>query len=231
MDFKKEKTKLEKAFTEKRYQQRFSVVKEGKACLEKRDIVGAAKKYHEYLQILALVYHSKPFDLKPDLFVEATGETEQLLLSQVYYDLAKIYDLSEKKTIELQQSLAQFVRFTLNQRYQVLNSETIRKDIKAKRIKNKEEFSQTMNQIYKESKKCYLATYVYGENHPTTMILRSFRDQKLQASVLGRAFINLYYYLSPKMITYSHQRPFIDQKLKKIISYLVEKVISRLGLK
>ena len=45
---------------------------------------------------------------------------------------------------------------------------------------------------------CYIATAVYGSyDAPQVLVLRRFRDERLQKAVLGRWFIRVYYCLSP----------------------------------
>ena len=47
---------------------------------------------------------------------------------------------------------------------------------------------------------CYIATAVYGSYEaPEVLILRQFRDEHLQQSTLGRAFIKAYYAVSPSL--------------------------------
>jgi hypothetical protein len=53
---------------------------------------------------------------------------------------------------------------------------------------------------------CYIATMVYGSYEaPEVMVLRKFRDEKLNRSAAGRAFINWYYSWSPGFVQkYNH---------------------------
>ena len=45
---------------------------------------------------------------------------------------------------------------------------------------------------------CYIATAVYGSyDAPQVLVLRRFRDERLQKAVFGRWFIRVYYCLSP----------------------------------
>jgi hypothetical protein len=49
-----------------------------------------------------------------------------------------------------------------------------------------------------KSSGCYIATAVYGSyDAPEVLVLRRFRDEFLAPSILGRAFIKIYYNLSP----------------------------------
>jgi hypothetical protein len=48
---------------------------------------------------------------------------------------------------------------------------------------------------------CYIATAVYGSyDCPSVWVLRRYRDNTLKQSASGRAFIKLYYAISPKLI-------------------------------
>ena len=48
---------------------------------------------------------------------------------------------------------------------------------------------------------CYVATCVYGSSDaPEVRALRRFRDRKLKKSAPGRAFVRLYYRLSPTLV-------------------------------
>ena len=44
---------------------------------------------------------------------------------------------------------------------------------------------------------CFIATAVYGAEAPQVVALRRFRDQRLIPHVLGRAFVAIYYRVSP----------------------------------
>lgn len=48
---------------------------------------------------------------------------------------------------------------------------------------------------------CYIATMVYGSyEHPQVLELRKFRDEVLASTLLGRLFIKIYYFISPKIV-------------------------------
>lgn len=73
--------------------------------------------------------------------------------------------------------------------------------------------------------KCFIATCVYGSpNCPEVLLLRLYRDRCLAAASFGRAFIALYYAISPHLIRlfgkqmWFHRlwRRFLDRKIKKL---------------
>ena len=48
---------------------------------------------------------------------------------------------------------------------------------------------------------CYVATCVYGSyDCPAVWVLRRFRDDYLEKSLMGRCFISLYYAVSPSLV-------------------------------
>ncbi|MBE3144763.1 MAG: hypothetical protein IMZ61_12710 [Planctomycetes bacterium] len=48
--------------------------------------------------------------------------------------------------------------------------------------------------------KCYLATYIYGEDSIEVCTLRSFRDNVLLTSKITTKLVDIYYHISPKLI-------------------------------
>ena len=76
-------------------------------------------------------------------------------------------------------------------------------------------------ELAKEEEKkggCFIATCIYGSySAPEVKILRNFRDQALLKNHAGQFLVNLYYAISPKIVT------FIDnkQKIKTILKYAV----------
>lgn len=90
--------------------------------------------------------------------------------------------------------------------------------------------AQIDNQHSQSSKKsgCYIATCVYGSyDCPQVWTLRRFRDYVLTKSVLGRAFIKVYYALSPMLVSL-----FGKTKVFKIFwMKLLDKMVTRLNKK
>ena len=75
---------------------------------------------------------------------------------------------------------------------------------------------------------CYVATAVYGSyDCPEVWTLRRYRDYDLAETWYGRAFIKIYYLISPKLVKYfGHAkwfRTFWKAKLDRLISVLEEK--------
>jgi len=81
------------------------------------------------------------------------------------------------------------------------------------------------NKIGTSNEGCYIATCVYGSyDCPEVLVLRSFRDRVLKRSLPGRAFIRVYYAISPRLVRWfgdsrwfcKFWRGFLDKLISKI---------------
>ncbi|KZX16791.1 CFI-box-CTERM domain-containing protein [Methanobrevibacter curvatus] len=69
---------------------------------------------------------------------------------------------------------------------------------------------------------CYIATAIYGSyNSYEVLILREFRDKILFNNIFGRAFINLYYFLSPKIVKLFGNKKFFNLFFKGILDKII----------
>jgi len=69
---------------------------------------------------------------------------------------------------------------------------------------------------------CYIATAVYGSyDAPQVLILRYYRDNVLEKSLLGQAFIRIYYMFSPYLIKALQPNIFLCKAVKIILDRIV----------
>lgn len=83
-----------------------------------------------------------------------------------------------------------------------------------------------VNNIFKVKKKgCYIATMVYEDYESTEVkILRKYRDNVLEKSIIGSVFIKTYYSFSPIFV-----RLFKNNKtINRICKFLLDKVVKEL---
>jgi len=79
---------------------------------------------------------------------------------------------------------------------------------------------------YGRKRGCYVATACYGSYYaPQVLVLRQYRDDVLEKSLIGRLFIQIYYFISPffaeKLKGYQKLNGFIRTKiLDKIVNKL-----------
>ena len=66
-----------------------------------------------------------------------------------------------------------------------------------------------------EDRRCYVATYAFGADHPVTSDLRAWRDRELMPSFLGRVLVGAYYVLSPWLVGACKRWPALGQLTKR----------------
>ena len=214
-----------------RYRNRLSILKKAQAYSAKDNIPRSVEYYLAYLDALAQYLEVEPERLSPNLFDPKKDAAEMMLLSQVYWDLAKAYDRNPKLTEKAQFFLDKFVKFTIGFKYQYLNSELIRKFLRKKQTYNPKMFEKAYKEIRANTKKCYIATYCFGKGSPHLANLRSFKNSMIQ-NQLGDFLVERYYRFSPPLINFLEKHPIVGYFLKKLIrpilisfSKIIEKTI------
>lgn len=71
--------------------------------------------------------------------------------------------------------------------------------------------SKVMNDL---DKRCYVATYAFGEDHAVTVSLRSWRDRVLKPTWCGRALVRVYYRCSPWLVKLCRRSPMLARMVK-----------------
>jgi hypothetical protein len=75
---------------------------------------------------------------------------------------------------------------------------------------------------------CYIATMAYGDyDHPQVLILRNFRDEVLDKSILGKWFIKIYYHYSPKLVEKLRNKRKINSIIRKILNRFIKIVLKK----
>jgi hypothetical protein len=225
-EISKEKQKRQLALG-KKYGQRITIARQAREAFLQKDYINATKKYNEYLSILAQLKEIEDiYKLTPVMFDQKKEVTEMLLISHIYWEIARINEMTPRLQKVYTQALSQFVKFTANQPFQVLNAEMLRKYIK----KNQKVTPQlgllndAYQQIFVQSKKCYVATMCFGQDHEYTNAIRSLKPV-IREYRYGRKFIEYYYRYSPKLVYYSSKYPI----LKSIANFLTKKPLTILA--
>ena len=183
-----------------KFDNRITIAKFGKQALDAGDYGTAIQRFVEYMEIMAEFKKSKDFfSLKVSQFDAKSELTEMLMMSHIYFEMARVYDAVPKFQEESKRCLDQFVAFSTNQPYQVVNSELIRKHMKKSAFKKPEVFLNAHRQIYVQSKKCYVVTFCYGNDHQMTQEYRLFKDWLLDYS-LGQELVRIYYKYSSVIV-------------------------------
>lgn len=67
-------------------------------------------------------------------------------------------------------------------------------------------------------KRCYVASYAYGEAHPLTEHLRRWRDRYLIGWPGGRGLVRLYYFLSPMLVKTAQRYSWVGVILRVTVA-------------
>lgn len=194
------------------FQERLKYLKRGQEYNKADDIPKAVECYSQYLNCLATFFGVEEKRLSPTLFNSEKDVAEMLLISHVYWDLAKAYDRSPNLRIESVRCLDQFVKFTVGFKYQYVNARMLKNFIRKRLAHNPKAFKQAYDRIQVESKKCYIASFAYGEDSLETQELRRFKSHII-GNKMGRAFVDFYYSTSPVILDYIDKSPLWLQKI------------------
>jgi hypothetical protein len=183
-----------------RFDTRITNVRFGKESLDSTDYSNSIKKFTEYLLVIAEVKKvAGIYDIRTAHFDPKKDITEMLMISHIYFEMARMFDAVPKFHAESEKCLAQFVHFSANQPYQVVNSEMIRKYLKKSSFKNPGVFRSAYEQIFVQSKQCYIVTFCYGDQHLVTQEFREFKDWLLESS-WGQNLVRVYYKFSSEIV-------------------------------
>jgi hypothetical protein len=183
-----------------KFENRITVAKFGKEALDQGDYSNAVRRFGEYMETMAEIKGVKDFyALRLSHFDPKKDLTELMMMSHIYLEMARIYDAVPKYEEESKKCLDQFVHFSANQPYQVVNSELIRKQIKKSAFKHPEVFRHAHSQIFVQSKKCFVVTFCFGNDHVVTQDYRRLKDWLLERR-WGLEMVQLYYRLSSEAV-------------------------------
>ena len=198
---KASRDKLEKQIRlKKKFETRITMAKRGKIALDAADYTTALRCFNEYLSIMAEIKEVKEYnELKLSMFDPKKDLTETFMISQILFEMARLYDAVPKFQPAAQKCLDLFVHFTANQPYQVVNSELVRKSLKRSTYKSPDMFREAYRQIFVQSKKCYIVSFCYGDEHIVTKDCRILKDRLMRYD-LGQTLVQMYYQFSSQAI-------------------------------
>lgn len=217
-----------------KFDNRITITKFGKEALDAGDYSTALQRFVEYMQTMAEVKNVKDFySLKASHFDPSKDITEMLMISHVFFEMARIYDAVPRFSEDAKKCLEQFVAFSANQPYQVVNSEMIRKYLKKSVFKNPEAFRNAHEQIYVQSKKCFVVTFCFGTDHLVTNNYRELKDWLLNFP-LGQEIVRIYYLNSSTIVgrwENNHSVRFVAKYTVRPLLLLFSKTLLRFIIK
>jgi hypothetical protein len=179
---------------------RVEIAKEGVRLYQAGSMIDGMRKYQQYILILEMWKKCGRDGLTLDLFDKEKDIYEIVLLSGIYWDIAKLYDkakrLEQKK--ELAFALQKYVTFSKGMPFQPLSGEALRRYLGSGKCKHRLEFKAAYTALTGE--KCFVATSLLDVTDPMTIVrLRNFRDGTLRRSHAGLTFIRTYYRFGPRL--------------------------------
>ena len=208
---------IEKARAQHRrelFRKRIDLARQGVRLYQNRKLPDAVRAFHTYIGILEDWKSVPPGGLHPGLFDVKNDLPELLLISGVFWDLAKLYDRtkSPEKQREFHEYLEKFVIFTRGMPFQALAAETMRKYISIQNPVHRGAFKSAYKQI--ALTQCFVATALFDVSEPETVdTLRSFRERILRPRRLGRVFIRFYEAWSPGLAIQSDAWPHAVRRI------------------
>ncbi len=197
---KKVKDELEKSNKDRKlkmFQRRMELARQGTVYYKQGKMKDAVNCFYKYLDVLEQWKEAKQGTLEPKHFDHKKDVAELLLLTGIFWDLAKLYDRAGKKEeVRLKSFLDRYVLFSKGMPYQHVCAELCRKYLVNGNPVHRGMFKDV--HVALGGGKCFIATAVEDYCEPETLpILRKFRDEVLLQNLYGKAFVAFYYCVGP----------------------------------
>ncbi len=207
------------------FHKRMDLVRSGAALFREGKIKEAAQNYYNYIDVLERTKSVEKGKISPRDFDKDKDIAELLLLSGVYWDLAKMHDRATGKNADkLRHYLDRFVTFSKGLPYQKVSSELVRKYLVNGKPKNRKEFKDAHIQL--GGGKCFMVTAVEDYCDSETLpVLRQFRDQVLLPNRFGKAGVMVYYVIGPRLARLVLKTPEkFQRKLARVFDGIAARV-------
>ncbi|MEQ1877068.1 MAG: CFI-box-CTERM domain-containing protein [Bdellovibrionia bacterium] len=213
------------------WRNRVELLKQARIKMEMKAYSEAAVLYEKYLRVLEIIYEIKPGELTPQLFSNRARSKELGIISMVYWDLVRIYDASPRygeRQHKAAQQLADFCRAAPPVGRKIVQQA---QDF-LKSAKNPAVVKSLIRQAGFKKRACFIATATFeSPTAPEVVYLQAFRDQVLETNPLGRAFISVYYAVSPPVAGVLSRYRRLRRPVRFFLKRVVTSLESRFDLK
>lgn len=136
-------------------------------------------------------------------------QNEPSYIIQYMNDVPKVVELIERiETLDVNAEIANRIRIN---KQTIIGINSTLNSIKSAPLRQQQ-----------SSSGCYIATSVYGSyDHPQVMKLREFRDTQLLSNTLGKCFVQTYYRVSPKLVIWLQNKPYIQNFVRKLLDKII----------
>lgn len=211
------------------FRQRVVLARDGLSKYESHRFVEAASAFQTYIRVLEEWHGVEHGDLTPANFDLKEDSAELLLLSGIYWDLAKLFDRTDtdQKLKDFKHYMNKFVIFSKGMPFQAVSAETLRKYISTGKTVHTEEFKAAYKTL--ADSRCFIATELMEHTQEETlMILRDYRDRVLLKQRMGKIGVRIYYRIGPFLAQLLRFLPIsIREKIANILDRIAKLVQNR----
>ena len=130
----------------------------------------------------------------------------------------------KKRTKKVWVSASDVGRAAFCPHYLELKNRGIKASLQAEKLRTQGDASHDDLNRRAHDKRCYIASHLYGIDDSKTDLLRSFRDNSLLSHRPGKVLVNIYYFLSPTLVTVSRHSPVTDHCLRILVNGIVRRL-------
>ena len=208
------------------FKRRLEMARKGLEAFKARQIPDAVRQFIGYIKILEKWKKSGEGGLSPTSFDLKRDAAELLLISQVYWNLAKVFDRSKVASNQknFNHYLNQFVKFSKGMTFEPLSTELLRKFLKNDNPTHKSEFKKAFATL--GGGKCFVVTSLLDHVEIESLeSLWEYRDMVLSRSFIGRAMIRIYYLVGPSLARgLNHCPEFFRIHVAKFVTKIANQV-------
>ncbi|MEO0334963.1 MAG: CFI-box-CTERM domain-containing protein [Pseudomonadota bacterium] len=198
------------------WKSRTSLIRQGRQLMAQKAFSEAAVSFEKYLKIMEMVHSLGPGQLTPEHFNNSIRSKELTVVTSVYWDLFRIYDMSPKYLDRMKfcsQKLSEFLS------YSSIYPDIIKKaQIYQRQSKHPDVVRDFLRKTSKKRPMCFVATAAFeAPLAPEVTALRRFRDEQLKTRPFGRRLVAFYYRKSPAIASFLNQNPQCKAPVRLIL--------------
>lgn len=205
------------------WKSRVNLIRHAQQMMAQKAYSDAAISYEKYIRVLEISYDLKPGTLNPDVFGKSSRSKELTIVASTYWDLLRIYDTNAKYRERMAlaaRKLAEFLPYS-----PVFPGVIKKAQAFALTAKNPDIVKDFLKRSKSSIGKCFIATAAFKDaDHPVVLDFRNFRDTTLLHSPYGRAFITIYYKLSPPLAALISRLSFLQDMTRRLL-YIIHSVL------
>lgn len=206
------------------WKSRVQMIRRARLMMSQKHYAEAAVAYEKYLKVLEMVFGCKKGQqITPEMFKDNARTSELTVVTSVYWDLLRIYDTGDtyqqRQEIAAKQ-LAKFVRFT------PIFPDILKKaQLFVKQARKPAVIKSFIKAASEQNPRCFIATSAFeSEQAPEVKFLRQYRDLRLMMSPAGRASIEFYYCVSPKIASLMDKNPRLKAPVRKALRAMIRQL-------